>query len=232
MNGAHDLGGNHGYATIDRSQTENFVEDWEQKVFGLTLACGMLGKWNLDQSRFARESCDPADYLSSSYYEHWLHGLELLLIEQGIVTKEEMRAGVSHRDCGLSAVTPEKLDQILATGAPTMLKESARPAYIPGDKVVVINNNPRTHTRAPRYIRGRIGEIISHHGSHIFADEHSASGSKVAEHLYGVRFEASELWGESESHKCAVFLDLFEPYLISLDHYLQQLSNKRNGGDQ
>lgn len=70
MNSAHDLGGMHGFGPIDRSQIENFVSEWEEKVFALTLACGMLGQWNLDQSRFAREKMDPGHYLCSSYYEH------------------------------------------------------------------------------------------------------------------------------------------------------------------
>lgn len=230
MNGAHDLGGCHGYTNIDRDQTENFVEDWEQTVFSLTLACGMLGQWNLDQSRFARESCDPADYLSSSYYEHWLHGLELLLVERGIVTEEELSAGVSQRVSDLPAVAPEALDRILATGARTLINENSSPLYASGDKVVVMNKHPHSHTRAPRYVRGRVGQVFSHHGAHVFADEHSASGEKVAEHLYGVRFEARELWGE-ESQGSAVLVDLFEPYLMSLDHYLQQLSGQQGCGD-
>lgn len=229
MNGAHDLGGNHGYTKIDSSQTENFVESWEQKVFGLTLACGMLGKWNLDQSRFARERCDPAEYLSSTYYEHWLHGLELLLVERGVVTEEELRSGVSNGVTDLHSVAPEKLDGVLSTGAPTVLKQDSNRLFSVGDHVVVVNNNPQSHTRAPRYVRGRVGKVISHHGAHIFADEHSASGNKSAEHLYGVRFESSELWGEGEADNSAVFLDLFEPYLISLNQSLIQMAAKCKG---
>ena len=67
MNGAHDLGGRHGFGPVDRSQTEDFIYPWEEKVFGLTLTCGMLGQWNLDQSRFARECTDHVHYLSSTY---------------------------------------------------------------------------------------------------------------------------------------------------------------------
>ncbi len=87
MNPAHDLGGARGFGVIDRSQTALFAEAWEETVFGMTLACGMLGRWNLDQSRFARERMAPAEYLAGTYYEHWLHGLELLLVECNLVSK-------------------------------------------------------------------------------------------------------------------------------------------------
>jgi hypothetical protein len=32
------------------------------------------------------------EYLSSSYYEHWLSMLETLLIERGAITKQELDA--------------------------------------------------------------------------------------------------------------------------------------------
>ena len=226
MNGGHDLGGSHGYGEIDRGVTTNFTGDWETSVFSLTLACGMLGRWNLDQSRFARENCSPADYLSASYYEHWLHGLESLLLEQGLVTEQELQGGSSQGQSNETAVDPEKMDKILNTGAPTLMNDRKDPAFKNGDQVMVVNSNSLLHTRAPGYVRSRVGRIVSHHGSHVFADEHAASGNKVAEHLYGVRFEACELWGTDKTSQDAVYLDLFEPYLITLDEHLRQLGDK------
>ena len=35
MNGAHDLGGRHGFGPVDRSQTEDFIYPWEEKVLSL-----------------------------------------------------------------------------------------------------------------------------------------------------------------------------------------------------
>ena len=46
----------------------------------------------LDMSRFARETMDPDEYLATSYYEHWIHGLELLLIEKGLLTETEIKS--------------------------------------------------------------------------------------------------------------------------------------------
>ena len=94
MNGAHDLGGMHGLGPIDRQEPEPVLESdgWERRVFALTLAMGARGEWNIDMSRFARERSHPAEYLGTGYYEHWLHGLELLLAETGHVTPAELEA--------------------------------------------------------------------------------------------------------------------------------------------
>ena len=62
-------------------------------MFGLALAAGSLGKWNIDMSRHARERQHPIDYLRHTYYENWLAGLEKLLVETGLVTAEELATG-------------------------------------------------------------------------------------------------------------------------------------------
>ena len=84
MNGPHDLGGQDGLGPI-RPESEHdepvFHTSWERRVFALTLAAGASGQWNLDQSRHARERQHPVAYLSHSYYENWLAGLETLLLE-------------------------------------------------------------------------------------------------------------------------------------------------------
>ncbi len=91
MNGAHDLGGMHGFGPVEPEADEPvFHEEWERRAFAITLACGALGEWNLDMTRYARERMEPGAYLHTSYYEHWLHGLELLLIERGLLSAAEI----------------------------------------------------------------------------------------------------------------------------------------------
>ena len=93
MNGIHDLGGMHGLGPIEREENEPvFHAEWERRAFAVTLAMDAHGAWNLDMSRYARERMEPAHYLQTSYYEHWLHGLELLLIEKGFLTRGEIDA--------------------------------------------------------------------------------------------------------------------------------------------
>ncbi len=92
MNGAHDMGGMHGFGPINPEPDEPvFHHEWERRAFAITVAAGFLGKWNLDMSRYARERMEPSEYLSTSYYEHWIHGLELLLVEKGLLTQEEIK---------------------------------------------------------------------------------------------------------------------------------------------
>ena len=67
MNGVHDMGGLQNFGPVAPETDEPpFHLAWERRVFGLTLAMGGAGLWNIDQSRSARESLPPAHYLSSS----------------------------------------------------------------------------------------------------------------------------------------------------------------------
>ncbi len=91
MNGIHDLGGMHGMGPIEVEQNEPvFHEEWERRVFGMFIATFGGGHFNVDQFRHAIERMNPAEYLESSYYEHWLHSIETLLIEGGAITRDEL----------------------------------------------------------------------------------------------------------------------------------------------
>jgi nitrile hydratase len=103
MNGAHDLGGMMGFGPIAPEPDEPvFHEDWKRRVFALMGA--VAGDWSIDEDRSACEAMSPAAYLNSSYYEHWLHGLETVLVAHGFVSAEdiadgrpdEMRKDVTH----------------------------------------------------------------------------------------------------------------------------------------
>ena len=98
MNGGHDLGGMDGLGPIRPSRSKKepvFHHEWEKTAFALTLAASSLGRWNIDTSRFARERQHPVAYLSNTYYQNWLAGLETLLLETGMVTAEELRSCVA-----------------------------------------------------------------------------------------------------------------------------------------
>ena len=41
-------------------------------------------------SRYARERMPDQQYLESSYYEKWIHGLSSLLVENGVLTENEI----------------------------------------------------------------------------------------------------------------------------------------------
>jgi nitrile hydratase subunit beta len=102
MNGIHDLGGMHGIGPVVAEANEPpFHHEWERRVFALFVSVFGGGHYNVDEFRHAIEQMDPAHYLGSSYYEHWLHAIETLLIEKGVLTKAELQRkyaelGVSH----------------------------------------------------------------------------------------------------------------------------------------
>ena len=78
-------------------------------------------------------------------------------------------------------------------------------------------DSPPGHTRAPRYVRGRCGDIVQDHGAFIFPDSHAASGDPRPQHVYSVRFSARELWGADGHPRDAVYVDLWDDYLQPLD---------------
>ncbi len=93
MIGAHDMVGMDGFGPVEIEKNEPlFHAEWERRAMALTIAMGAHGLWNVDMSRFARENRDPLGYLADSYYERWLYGLEVLLEQNGLVTREEISA--------------------------------------------------------------------------------------------------------------------------------------------
>jgi nitrile hydratase subunit beta len=216
VNGVHDMGGAHGYGPVEPEPDEPvFHADWERRAFGLTIAMGATGEWNLDESRFAREDRPPADYLSRTYYEIWLGGLERLLAERGLVDPEEVDAGRPLREPRpvRRTLAGEDVPKMLGRGGPTR-RDVERPArFAPGDRVRARNIHPRTHTRLPRYVRGHVGTVVLVHGAHIYPDAHARGDGEDPQWLYTVRFDGRELWGPDADPRSGVSVDAFEPYL-------------------
>jgi nitrile hydratase len=214
MNGGQDLGGVHGFGAVLRESDEPvFHHPWEQRAFALTLALGMLGRWNLDMSRYYRENRDPVDYLSSTYYELWLKGVERLAVDCGLVSEDEMKSGrgLARRDPALKPPDAVRARELLANSRGAKVDEPVAARFAPGDRVRVRNLHPATHTRMPRYCRGRAGAIVADHGVYVFPDTHALGLGPKPQHCYSVRFSAQELWGEPR--RDAVYIDLWDDYL-------------------
>lgn len=91
MNGVHDLGGRHGMGPIDIDPEQPvFRADWERRMFGMFILAFAGGHFNVDQFRAAIEKMDPAEYLTSDYYEHWLYSIEALCKANGTLTDKEI----------------------------------------------------------------------------------------------------------------------------------------------
>lgn len=215
MNGVHDMGGMHGMGPVEIEKNEPvFHSRWEARAFALTVASGYLGKWNIDMSRHSRERMPPAEYLAATYYERWLFGLGKLLVEQGLVTAQELQTGRAAAKAGAVRVlrVPD-VANYLRHRIRTRLDDDVPPKFRPGDRVVARNIHPAGHTRLPRYARGRHGVVERDHGVFIFPDTSAMSGDKKPQHLYSVRFSARELWGPDASARDSVMANLWDDHL-------------------
>ncbi len=216
MNGAQDLGGMMGFGPIEGKHDAVFFHaPWERRAMGLTLAMGTTGSWNIDNSRFMRESLHPAEYLTSSYYQIWIKGMEKLLLRKGLVTQEELAAGKA-KTAPLAVPRIPKASEIpaiLAKGAPCNRPVANPAAFNLGDPVRMKNMHPQGHTRLPRYARGRVGVVERIHGGYIFPDSNAQEKGEAPQWLYGIRFTGRELWGEQGDPKSFISLDAWESYL-------------------
>jgi nitrile hydratase subunit beta len=210
MNGLHDMGGMDGFGAVEPEAREPvFHEAWERRVFGLvaTSAARRLAG-STDAFRFAIERMPPARYLAASYYERWLMALATLLVERGVLTRDELteRAGVPFL---LSRPIPP-----LPPSTPGGPFRVAR--FAVGSRVLVRNEHPRGHTRCPRYVRGKRGTVVRVDGAFSLPDRAAEGDRSHVEATYSVRFEASELWGGTSAANEAVHVDLWESYLESV----------------
>jgi nitrile hydratase beta subunit len=204
MDGIHDLGGMSGFGAVEVERGEPvFHEPWEALAFALNaLGIAVLTSYNTDEYRHAVERMDPAHYLAASYYERVLTGVATLLVEKGVVTRDEFekRAG---------GAFPLALPVAESPTVEQQPRPSAR--FAVGSAVRVRNVHPRGHTRVPRYARGRTGRVIHVAPAFSFPDAAAHGLGHRLEHTYHVEFPARDLWADAEGG--SVVVDLWDAYL-------------------
>jgi nitrile hydratase subunit beta len=218
MNGIHDMGGMHGFGPVEPEPNEPvFHSDWEARALALNRAMSYARAWNIDMSRAAIEELAPAVYLTRSYYEKWLMRLEQLLLARGLVDADEMAAGHALRP---GEPLPRTLAAADVGAALTRGSYSRTPRagarFKAGERVRTRNLNPVTHTRLPRYARGRVGTIECVRGCHVFPDSAATGKGDDPQWLYALRFDGRELWGEGCDPSLKVSIEAFEPYLEAI----------------
>jgi len=216
MDGAHDMGGVKWFGPVQPEPDEPvFHAEWERRAFAITLAMARPGGWNVDMVRFAREDRPPEDYLSKSYYQIWLAGLERLMLERNLIAPDEIEAGRPLHPAKPVAktLTPEGVASMLHRGGPTERDAAAPARFAAGDRVRAKTIHPPTHTRLPRYVRGHIGIVERVLGCHVFPDSNATGAGENPQWLYTVRFDGAELWGEASDPNLKVSVDAWEPYL-------------------
>jgi len=215
MDGVHDMGGMHGFGKVEPEENEPvFHASWEGRCLALNRAMGAIGAWTIDEGRAGIEELPPLAYLSQSYYGKWALRLENMVVKCGLAGSDEIAAGHA-----LHAAKPLNRKLTVADVPRTLTRGSfGRPPssaarFKVGDRVRARNIHPVTHTRLPRYARGRVGVIEAVRGCHVFPDSTAVGGGENPQWLYTVRFDGRELWGENADATLAVSIEAFEPYL-------------------
>ena len=216
MNGIHDMGGMDGMGPVVREENEPvFHEPWEGRVYGLGRAISRWGRGrNWGGLRFGLENLAPADYLRMSYYERWFTVRVNRLLSSGLVTQAELNSGYADPDAPPPELLPATQAETESLGS-GLLDVEVNAQFSVNDAIRGRNMHPRGHTRMPRYTRGRRGVVIRDNGVYALqdTDEQGQRLGNIPQHVYTVRFDARELWGERAAARDSVYVDMWEEYL-------------------
>lgn len=224
MNGVFDLAGTDGVGPVIVPDEEPvFRAEWEKAVFPMFAMCFRAGFFGVDQFRHGIELIDPAVYLKSPYYEHWVHTVEHFGEKLGKLDMAELDRRTEHYLANPDAPLPEHADDpellafveaVVPAGAPAKRPSDKAARFKVGDIVRVDRSAPRGHTRRARYIRGAIGEVVLHHGPMIYPDTAGNGLGENPEHVYTLRFTNEELWGAAHAEPGgSVYFDVWDPYI-------------------
>jgi len=201
MDGMHDMGGRQGFGPIRFTHdAKAFHAEWEVRANSLYAFAVRLGIFNMDEYRHAIERMDPRHYLAASYYERSLTSLATLLVEKGVLSRNdiERRAGGSF--------------PLARPSAAGRANAPHREHFAPGDRVRVKEDHFPGHTRMPGYIRGKCGVVVSESPAYPFPDAHAHGVEAQDEPTYDVRFRSEDLWPNS-SEPALVHVGVFQSYL-------------------
>jgi nitrile hydratase beta subunit len=206
VDGVHDLGGMQGFGPVEIEADEQaFHREWEGRTFALAGAALGTGRFNTPMFRHAIERMDPGHYLTSPYYEHWLTAIATLLVEEEMISRDELEARVDW----FPLSRPRSIDAADVSSPPV----DRSPRFAVGDVVRVRDVQFAGHTRCPRYVRGRTGVVTRLEPLAPVPEVEAHRRERVLELTYCVRFEPGKLWGEAAEANTAVHVDLYEHYL-------------------
>ena len=201
MDGMHDLGGRQGVGAVRYTpDARAFHEAWEVRVNSLYAFAVRRGIFNMDEYRHAIERMEPRHYLTASYYERSLTSLATLLVEKGILTREELERRA------------QGLFPLAAPSAAGRSNVPTREQFRPGDRVRVRDDYVPGHVRMPGYIRGKTGVVVSESPAYPFPDAHAHAIASQDEPTYDVRFRSEDLWPHS-ADAALVHVGVFQSYL-------------------
>lgn len=238
----HHLGGleNLGPVTYE---PRVFVEDWEQRIFGIHVAMMGLSAhlgdavpqypiddvptafssvWTWADLRKGAEAMHPFAYFQYRYYEKWLGGISGFFVSQGYITEEELEAKAAEYlqdlERGLPEGEDERIDDqvihYLRKGDSPRQGPAESPAFAVGDQVTVKDVPPTEHTRLPGNLRGRTGTVERvFEGNYGYFCSTGPDGIGEPMPVYIVRFEPTDIWGELAEPGAVLYGELYQAYL-------------------
>jgi nitrile hydratase len=214
MDGAHDMGGMHGFGPAHTADGDlAYHEAWEPRAQMISLMSRALS----GGMRTNIEALPPPEYLALPYYARWLAAAENAHVANGSVTPADLQRWYDHFAADPDATPPRREDpkftavvkRALSGGHPVPMPATSR--FAQHDAVVVQRMRPEHHNRCPRYVRGVRGTIDALFGEDMVPG--SAPEDRVVEPVYTVRFESHDVWGPSDEPSFAIYVDLWESYL-------------------
>jgi nitrile hydratase beta subunit len=231
MNGIHDMGGMDGFGPVTPEENEPvFHAPWESRVYAMANFALRHAGVNIDEFRHAIERIPPGRYLNSSYYERWLAAIESVLVDHGVITREELPATSNSADTPAAALIAN-LTNATSLAPSARKRHRTRARFKVGDPVRTHEINPPGHTRMPRYARGKTGVVIRDWGVFVFPDTNAHHAGENRQHCYAVAFNARELWGKPMRARERVHIDLWEDYLepMALEPVAPKSRTKKRG---
>lgn len=208
-----------GFGKVEAEPDEpQFHAPWEGRAHGLAIAAALAVPSPGGTIRPYIERMGNAEYLATSYYEHWLSAVESRLVAAGVIDAGELLAKQLAVAGGASV--PTRQDPDTATFVRKLFRpfpiddpDGPPPRFAPDDEVRVRRMHPEGHTRCPRYVRGARGTIVAVRPAQPLPDL-AVAGEDRIEAFYSVAFTPTELWGaDAEPGAATVIVDLWESYL-------------------
>jgi len=183
----HDMGGRQGFGPVRYTlEAPAFHANWEIRANSLYAFAVRRGIFNM----------------AAGYYERSLTSLATLLVEKGIVTREELEQRARGH-------VP-----LAGPSASGRTNAAMRERFQPGDRVRVRSDYVPGHVRMPGYIRGKTGVVVSESPAYPFPDAHAHAIEAEDEPTYDVRFATEDLWPQS-ADAALVHVAVFQSYLES-----------------
>jgi nitrile hydratase subunit beta len=213
-----DMGGTEGWGPVPPPSRDEpvFAEKWEGRAFAITaLTMGRISGQNLDAFRYALARLDRSRYLDDGYYGRWLNAAELMLVDSAILAPGAIDARARRlrgEDVEEPAVPEPNKPDYAATAAGSLREVDTPAAFAVGDAVRAKDVEPSGHTRLPRYVRGHVGTVELVQPAHLLPDTHAHFQGENAQHVYSVRFDSRELWGD-DAEPFGLTIEMYESYL-------------------